>query len=106
MFSSYGNNLPETSALEVIFLGASLLAGPPLNSVLVRKRLELWRLQLVELMLSHENLYLLRNVLTAPCMTYVVSPELLPFDGMLHESLIKTMNIDLDGDRWSQTLLP
>jgi hypothetical protein len=39
MFSSYSINLPETSASEVIFLGAPLLAGPHLDSVLERKRL-------------------------------------------------------------------
>jgi hypothetical protein len=43
MFTSYGINLPETSA-SAIFLDELLLAGPHLDSVLERKRLELRRL--------------------------------------------------------------
>jgi hypothetical protein len=41
MFTSFGINLPETSALEVIYLGASFLAGLHLDSVLEGKRLDL-----------------------------------------------------------------
>ena len=114
MFTSYGINLPETSASEVIFLGAPLLAGPHLDSVLERKRLELQRLsKRLELMPSHDCLYLLRNVLTAPRMMYLLrtapctdSPELPLYDGALRESLVTTLNIDLDDDRWNQALLP
>jgi hypothetical protein len=43
MGTSYGINLPETSAWA-IFLDAPLLVGPHLDSVLERKRLELRRL--------------------------------------------------------------
>jgi hypothetical protein len=43
MFTSYGINLPETSA-SAIFLDALLLAGQHLDSVLERKRIELRRL--------------------------------------------------------------
>jgi hypothetical protein len=72
MFTSYGINLPETSALEVIFLGAPLLAGPHLDLVLERKRLELWRLsQRLELMPSHGCLCQPCNVLTAPRMFHL-----------------------------------
>ena len=114
MFTSYGINLPETSASEVIFLGAPLLAGPHLDSVLERKRLELQRLsKRLELMPSHDCLYLLRNVLTAPRMMYLLrsvpctdSPELPLYDDVLRESLVTTLNIDLDDDRWNQALLP
>jgi hypothetical protein len=59
MFTSYGINLPETSALAIL-LDASLLAGPNLDSVLERKCLELrWLSQRSELMPSHDCLYLL-----------------------------------------------
>jgi hypothetical protein len=59
MFTAYGINLPETSASEVIFMGAPLLAGPHLDSALERKRLELRRLsQRLEVMPSHDCLYL------------------------------------------------
>jgi hypothetical protein len=59
MFASNGINLPKTSA-SAIFLDALLLAGPHLDSVLERKRLEVWRLsQRLELMPSHDCLYLL-----------------------------------------------
>jgi hypothetical protein len=60
MFTSYGINLPETSA-SAILQDAPLLAGPHLDSVLERKRLELRRRlsQPLELMPSHDCLYLL-----------------------------------------------
>jgi hypothetical protein len=59
MFTSYGINLPETSALA-IFLDAPLLAGPHIDLVLERKRLDLRRLsQRLELMPSRDCLYLL-----------------------------------------------
>jgi hypothetical protein len=55
----YGINLPKTCA-SATFLDAPLLAGPQLDSVLERKRLELRRLsQRLELKPSHDCLYLL-----------------------------------------------
>jgi len=62
---------------------------------------------------SHNSLYLLRNVLTAPRLMYLLrtapcsgSPELPKFDAVLRESLSTTLNIDLSDDRWIQALLP
>ena len=67
LFASHGINLPETSPAEVILLGAPLSAGQHLDAVLESKRHELQRLsKRLELMPSHDCLYLLRNVLTAP----------------------------------------
>jgi len=64
LFASHGINLPETSPADVILLGAPLSAGPNLDAVLESKRLELQRLsKRLELMPSHDSLYLLRNVL-------------------------------------------
>jgi hypothetical protein len=113
MFTSYGINLPDTNASQVIFLGAPLLADPHLDSVLERNCLELRRLsQPLELMPSYESrLYLLNNVLTAPRTMYLLrtapctdSPEQPLYDSVLRESLSTTLNIDLDDDRWSQAL--
>ena len=62
---------------------------------------------------SHDSLYLLRNVLTAPRLMYLLrtapctgSPALPAFDAVLRESLSTTLNIDLDDDRWTRALLP
>jgi hypothetical protein len=67
----------------------------------------------LELMPSHDSLYLLRNVLTAPKLMYLLrtapctgSPELPLFDAVLRESLSTTLNIDLNDDRWNQASLP
>jgi len=64
-------------------------------------------------MLSHDSLYLLRNVLTAPRLMYLLrtapctgSPELLKFDAVLRESVSTTLNIDLGYDHWTQASLP
>ena len=88
LFASLGINLPETSPADVILLGALLSAGQNLDVVLESKRLELQRLsKRLELMPSHDSLYLLRNVLTAPRLMYLLrtapcmgSPELPKFD--------------------------
>jgi hypothetical protein len=114
MFTSYGINLLETSASEVILLGIPLLASPHLDSVLERKHLELWRLShRLERMSSHNCLYLLCNIVIALCMMYLLrtvpctnSPKLSLYDGILFESLVTNLNIDFDDDRWNQTLLP
>ena len=111
---SHGINLPETSPAKVILLGAPLSAGQHLDAVLESKRQELQRLsQRLELMPSHDCLYLLRNVLTAPRLMYLLrtapcsgSPELSKFDALIRESLSTMLNIDLDDDRWTQASLP
>jgi hypothetical protein len=113
MFTSYGIDLPETSA-SAIFLDAPLLAGPYLDSVLERKRLELRRLsQRLEHMPSRDCLYLLYATYYSsthyaylfritPCTD---SPELPLYDGVLRESLVTNQYIDLDDHKWSQALL-
>ena len=62
---------------------------------------------------SHDSLFLLRNVLSAPRLMYLLrtapctgSPELEKFDTVLRESLSRTLNIDLDDERWIQASLP
>ena len=114
LFASQGINLPETSPADVILLGAPLSAGQYLDAVLESKRLELQRLsKRLELMPSHDSLYLLRNVLTAPRLMYLLrtapctdSPELLKFDAVLRESVSTTLNIDLGDNRGTQASLP
>lgn len=114
LFASRGINLPETSAAQVILLGSPLSAGPHLDATLEGKHQELQRLsKRLELMPSHDSLYLLRNVLTAPRLIYLLrtapctgSPELPKFDAVLRESLSTTLNIDLNDDRWNQASLP
>ena len=78
------------------------------------KRQKLQRLsKRLELMLSHDCLYLLRNVLAAPRLIYLLrtapctgSSELPKFDAVLRESLSTTLNIDLNEDRWTQESQP
>jgi len=114
LFASRGINLPETNADQVIFLGSPLSAGQHLDIMLESKHQELQRLsKRLELMPSHDSLYLLRNVLTAPRLMYLLrtapctgSPELLKFDDVLRESLSTTLNIDLNVERWNQASLP
>ena len=114
LFASHGINLPETSPAEVILLGAPLSADQHLDAVLESKRHELQRLsKRLELMPSHDCLYLLRNVLTAPRLMYLLrtapcsdSPELPKFDALIRESLSTMLNTDLDDDRWTQASLP
>jgi len=114
LFASHGIHLPETNPAAAILLGAPLLAGLNLDGVLEIKRQELQRLsKRLELMPSHDSLYLLRNVLTAPRLMYLLrtapctgSPALPAFDAVLRESLSTTLNIDLDDDRWTQASLP
>ena len=73
LFVSHGINLHETSPTEVILLGAPLSAGQHLDAVLESKRQELQLLSRhLELMPSHDCLYLLRNVLTAPPLMYLL----------------------------------
>jgi len=61
---------------------------------------------------SHDSLCLLRSVLTASRLTYLLrtipctgSPELM-FDAILRESLSITLNIDTSDDRLAQASLP
>ena len=62
---------------------------------------------------AHDSLYLLRNVLAAPKLVYLLrsapcidSPVLPLFDAVIRESLSATLNVDLDDDRWCQASLP
>jgi hypothetical protein len=64
-------------------------------------------------MLSHDSLYLLRNMFTAPRLMYLLrtapctdSPVLPLFDATIRESLSVTLNVDLTGRQWSQASLP
>ena len=114
MFRAHNITLPETTASTVIFLGAPMSAGQHLDSVLESKRDELRLLtRRLELMPSHDSLFLLRNVLAAPRLMYLLrtspctgSPELPLFDIVLRESLATTLNVDLNEERWAQASLP
>ena len=114
LFAAHGISLPETNASTVILLGAPLSAGQHLDEVLEGKREELRRLaRRLELMPSHDSLYLLRNVLAAPRLMYMLrtapctdSPVLPLFDTTIRESLSATLNVDLGEDRWTQASLP
>jgi len=114
MFATDNVNLPETSQSLVIFLGAPLSAGQHLNTILQGKKEELLLLtRRLELMPSHDSLFLLRNVLAAPRLMYILrtspctdSPELPLYDSVLRNSLSATLNVDIDDNRWLQASLP
>ena len=62
---------------------------------------------------SHDSLYLLRNVLTAPRMMYLLrtapctnSPELILYDDLLRLAVSETLNISLSDKAWLQASLP
>ncbi len=114
LFAAHGIILKETSLESAILLGSPLSAGQHLDSVLEGKREELKRLtKRLALMPSHDSLYLLRNILTAPRLMYLLrtspctgSPELSRYDQVLRDALSTTQNIDLTDDRWIQASLP
>ena len=61
----------------------------------------------------HDSLFLLRNVLAAPRLVYLLrtapcydSPELPMYDAVLWDSLAATLNVDIDHNRWTQASLP
>jgi len=63
LIEAQGASLPETRSLTVILLGTPFSSGQPL---LVGKTEELMQLsRRLELMPSHDSIYLLRNVFTA-----------------------------------------
>ena len=114
LFATHNVTIPETSPSTVVLLGAPLSAGEHLDTVLDKKKQELSLLtKRLELMPAHDSLYLLRNVLTAPRLMYLLrtapctdSPVLQLYDTVIRESLSTTLNIDLDDDRWRQASLP
>jgi len=114
LFAANNVVLPETSPSTVIFLGAPLSAGQHLDSVLAEKRQELQRrTKRLELMPSHDSLFLLRNVLTTPWLIYLLrtapytgSPEQPLYDAVLRDSLSITLNVEFNEERWLQASLP
>jgi len=67
LFAEHNIILPETHSEAVILLGAPLYRGQTLDSVLGSKKSELQLLtSRLSPMPSHDSLYLLRNILTAP----------------------------------------
>lgn len=114
LFADYNIILPETNSEAATLLGAPLFPGQTLDSVLGSKRLELQLLtNRLSLMPSHDSLYLLRNILTAPRLMFLLrtapcanSPELLQYDEVVREALSTTLNIDLADNRWNQASLP
>ena len=114
LFVTHNVVLPETSKSTVVLLGAPLSAGDHLDVMLHEKKQELSLLtKRLELMPAHDSLFLLRNVLTAPRLMYLLrtapcsdSPVLQQYDTIIRESLSATLNVDLDDDRWLQASLP
>jgi len=114
LFSASGVSLPETSKSAAILLGAPLSAGDHLDQILDDKKEELERLaRRLKLLPSHDSLFLLRNVLTAPRMMYLLrsapctdSPVLSLYDDIIRDSLSATLNVDLTDERWHQASLP
>jgi len=89
-------------------------AGQHLESILASKKEELQRLtKRQQLMPSHDSLFILRNVMAAPRVVYMLrtapccdSPELLLYDTVLSDSLSTTLNVVLDDHSWTQASLP
>ena len=108
LFSASGISLPETSKSIAILLGAPLSARQQLDQILDEKKQELQKLALrLKLMPSHDSLFLLRNVLAAPRLMYLLRSapctycSVLPlYDEVLRNSLSATLNVDLDDERW------
>ena len=89
-----------------ILLGAPLSAGNHLDHILDGKKEELQRLtHRLQLLPSHDSLFLLCNMLTAPRLMYLLRSEpctdipVLP----LYDNVI---NVDLTDERWHQASLP
>ena len=114
LFKSYDADLPETSSASVVFLGSPMSAGHHLDSVLAAKTEEIQRLtRRLELLPSHDSLFLLRNVLAAPRLMYLLrtapcceSLQLPKYDAVLRDSLSVTLNVDIDEHRWAQASQP
>ena len=98
LFKSYDANSPETNSASVVFLGSPLSAGHHLDSVLAAKTEEIQRLtRRLELLPSHDSLFLLRNVLAAPRLMYLLrtapcceSLQLPKYDAVLRDLLSVT----------------
>jgi hypothetical protein len=89
--------------------GAPLSSGQHVDSVLEEKLLELQLLtKRLEHMPAHDSLYLLRNVLTAPRLMYILLTSLiLPlYDAVNRDSLSVSLNVELNENRWRQASLP
>jgi hypothetical protein len=69
--------LPESSFSKIISLGAPLSSGQHVDSVLEEKLQELQLLtKRLEHMPAYDSLYLLRNVLTAPRLMFILRTTL------------------------------
>jgi hypothetical protein len=114
LFSASGVFLPESDKSTAVLLGSPLSAGQHLNDILDGKKQELQRLaHRLKLMPSHDSLFLLRNVLTAPRLMYLLrsapctdSPVLQLYDEVIRDTLSATLNVDIAEERWLQASLP
>jgi hypothetical protein len=114
LFEAHNILLPESSFSKVILLGAPLSSGQHVDSVLEEKLHELQLLtKRLEHMPAHDSLYLLRNVLTAPRLMYILRTTLctnsliLPlYDAVIRDSLSVSLNVELTENRWRQASLP
>lgn len=99
---------------ELTLLGAPVLGDTALNYCLTKKVDDLKRatkrLQLLE---SHDALFLLKNCLSIPKMTYILrtsvasdSHQLDTFDKTMKEALSNVINVDLNNFQWLQATLP
>jgi hypothetical protein len=114
LFQSLGILFPETPISEASLLGAPLSSGAHLDTVLEEKRNELQTLaSRLPFLPAHDSLYLLRNVLTAPRLVYLLrtapctgSAVLPQYDALLQQTVTTTLNVDLSDRAWSQATLP
>jgi hypothetical protein len=104
LFEAHNILLPESSFSKVILLGAPLSLGQHVDSVLEEKLHELQLLtKRLAHMPAHDSLYLLRNVLTAPRLMYILRTTsctnslILPlYDAVIRDSLSVSLNVELD----------
>jgi len=109
MFTSQNIVLPETSSSTVIFLGSPISAGQHLDLIPTNKKEELQRLtRRMHLMPSHDSMFILRNVMAASRVVYLLrtapccdSQELLLYDAVLRDSLSTTLNVVLEDNSWT-----
>lgn len=114
LFAAQGIVLQETELAKVMLLGAPLLPGANVDSVLAVKGAELQVLSgRLPLMPAHDGLFLLANIISMPRLLYTLrtapctgSAELHSYDKQLRSLLCTMLNINLSETAWEQASLP
>jgi hypothetical protein len=114
VFTSVGITLSETAIPELILLGSPLQQGAKVDETLASKREELETMVgRLQFMPAHDNLFLLRNVVTSSRLLYTLrtspcvdSPVLDSYDKLVRSTLSKTINVDITDAGWAQASLP